>query len=81
MHAEKKHVCQKCGAKFGNPRRMELHMKTCQTMVYCSCGSPFKRKDALLEHSMKSQHNLPDEIKHELLCKSNESTKERSMPR
>lgn len=81
IHAEKKYVCQKCGAKFGNPKRIELHMKSCKTMYYCTCGSPFKRKDALLEHSVKNQHELPLEIKNELLGKGNDSGKEKSTPR
>ena len=81
MHAEKKHVCKKCGAKFGNPKRVELHSKTCQVMFYCSCGCPFKRRDALLEHSVKNQHNLPDDIKNEILGANNGISKEESVSR
>jgi len=81
MHAEKKHVCPKCGAKFGNPKRINLHMKSCQTFFSCSCGAPFKTKSSLLEHSMKNHHNLPDEIKNQLLGNANGSTKEGSLPR
>ena len=81
MHAEKKHVCPKCGAKFGNPKRIKLHMESCQTFFSCSCRVPFKTKSALLEHSVKNQHNLPDEIKNELLGNMTGSTKEGNLPR
>ncbi|XP_065064185.1 uncharacterized protein LOC135690527 [Rhopilema esculentum] len=70
MHAEKKHICQKCGARFGNPRRLQLHSKNCKTIFYCTCGCPFKKREALLEHTMRSQHELPEDIKQEILKKN-----------
>eukprot|EP00794_Sanderia_malayensis_P018606 gene18606-20482_t len=70
-HAPKSHICTKCGAKFGNPRRRDQHVKNCGKIYKCSCGCPFRKKAAVLEHSIKNQHELPECIAEELIAKKN----------
>ena len=60
VHAEKKHICTKCGKGFGLPDACRRHEKKCGEMFPCSCGCPYTTREALLTHAKRHGHILPE---------------------
>lgn len=74
LHAERKHICNQCEAKFGSPKSLEHHLKTCGQIFHCTCGCPFKKKSSLFHHTIKNQHQLPECMKREFLSHGEKNT-------
>lgn len=72
VHAEIKHVCNKCGAVFGDRNNWKRHQSEHSPSILFSCalcGKKFKRKSQLKRHKMnvhkKSAEARLDDIKAE----------------
>ncbi|KAJ7337105.1 hypothetical protein OS493_009957 [Desmophyllum pertusum] len=60
IHAEKKNVCSKCGKGFGLPDACRRHELKCGQLFTCSCGCPYTTREALLTHTRRQMHKLPE---------------------
>ena len=53
QHAEKKFTCVKCSKQFGSFEIKERHMGRCHQLFYCSCGTYYTTRNAVLTHAKR----------------------------
>ncbi|KAK7497722.1 hypothetical protein BaRGS_00011117 [Batillaria attramentaria] len=75
QHWDKRHVCQKCGKKFGLERDWRRHVAVCGTVFSCdSCSASYPSRQALLVHCRRKQHPVPAALNSS--AKKNSSTRQ-----
>ncbi|XP_041918045.1 ATM interactor [Alosa sapidissima] len=61
MHTEKKHKCVKCSNSYSTEWDLRRHAEDCGRTYSCTCGCPYASRAALLSHTYRTGHEIPDE--------------------
>ncbi|KAL2088432.1 hypothetical protein ACEWY4_015331 [Coilia grayii] len=61
MHTEKKYKCVKCSNSYSTEWDLRRHTEDCGRTYSCTCGCPYASRAALLSHTYRTGHEIPDE--------------------